>query len=391
MTYAQRVAHLEVEGAYATLARAQALEAQGRRIVHMEIGQPDFPTPENICAAGIQAIVEGKTRYNPPAGIRELRVAIAEHAGRQRGLTLDPAGVVVGPGSKPGLFFPTLALVEPGDEVIYPDPGFPTYEAMIRVAGGIPVPIPLVEENHFSFDLNVFDERISDKTRLIILNSPANPTGGVIPLADLQHIAEKAQKHDCWVLSDEIYSRLVYDDAQAHSIAEVDGMLARTIIADGFSKTYSMTGWRLGYTIAPPALAERIELLITHAAGCTATFTQYAGLEALTGPQDFVAGMRAEYRRRRDRLVALINAIPGLQAQTPQGAFYLFPNVKAFGLPSKVIAERLLEEAGVAVLAGTDFGPGGEGYLRLVYAVSMEAIEEGAERMARWFGAQRLG
>lgn len=387
MTYAHRVAHLEVEGAYATLARAQALEAQGRRIVHMEIGQPDFPTPENISTAAIQAIREGKTRYNPPAGLREFRERIAEHAGRQRGLTLDPAGVVVGPGSKPGLFFPTLALVEPGDEVIYPDPGFPTYEAMIRVAGGVPVPIPLVEENQFSFDLNVFDDRVSDKTRLIILNSPANPTGGVIPLADLEHIAEKALRHDCWVLSDEIYSRLVYDGQQAHSIAEVDGMLERTIIADGFSKTYSMTGWRLGYTIAPPALAERIELLITHAAGCTATFTQYAGLEALTGPQDFVEGMRAEYQRRRDRIAALINAIPGLRAQTPQGAFYLFPNIRAYGLPAKVVARRLLEEAGVAVLAGTDFGPGGEGYLRLVYAVSMEAIEEGAERMARWFTA----
>ncbi|MEZ0396118.1 MAG: pyridoxal phosphate-dependent aminotransferase [Anaerolineales bacterium] len=388
MIYAQRVAHLEVEGAYATLARAQALEAQGRRIVHMEIGQPDFPTPENICTAGIQAIAAGQTRYNPPAGIRELRAAIAEHAGRQRGLNLDPAWVVVGPGSKPGLFFPTLALVEPGDEVIYPDPGFPTYEAMIRVAGGIPVPIPLVEANNFSFDLNIFDERVSDKTRLIILNSPANPTGGVIPLDDLRHIAEQAQKHDCWVLSDEIYSRLVYDGLRAHSIAEVDGMLERTIIADGFSKTYSMTGWRLGYTIAPPALAERIELLITHAAGCTATFTQYAGLEALTGPQDFVEDMRAEYQRRRDRLVSLLNAIPGVRAQTPQGAFYLFPNVAACGLPSKVIAEQLLEEAGVAVLAGTDFGPGGEGYLRLVYAVSMEAIEEGAERIAAWFKAR---
>ncbi len=256
---------------------------------------------------------------------------------------------------------------------------------MIRVAGGIPVPIPLVEEHNFSFDLNIFDERVSDKTRLIILNSPANPTGGVIPFEDLPHIAEKAQKHDCWVLSDEIYSRLVYDGVRARSIAEVDGMLDRTIIADGFSKTYAMTGWRLGYTIAPPALAERIELLITHAAGCTATFTQYAGLEALTGPQDFVEAMRAEYQRRRDRITALINAIPGVQAQRPQGAFYLFPNIQAYGLASKVVAERLLEEAGVAVLAGTDFGPGGEGYLRLVYAVSMQAIEEGAEKMAEWF------
>jgi aspartate aminotransferase len=385
MTYARRVAHLEVEGAYATLARAQTLEAQGRRIVHMEIGQPDFPTPENIGAAAIQAIVEGKTRYNPPAGVREFRERIADQAGRQRGLKIDPACVVVGPGSKPGLFFPTLALVEPGDEVIYPDPGFPTYEAMIRVAGGIPVPIPLVEESSFSFDLDIFDARLSDRTRLIILNSPANPTGGVIPLADLEHIAEQAQKHDCWVLSDEVYSRLVYDGVRAASIAEVDGMLSRTIIADGFSKTYSMTGWRLGYTIAPPGLAERIELLITHAAGCTATFTQYAGIEALTGPQDFVEGMVAEYQRRRDRIVSLLNAIPGVHAETPQGAFYAFPNIKSYGLPSKVIAHRLLDEAGVAVLAGTDFGPGGEGYLRLVYAVSMEAIEEGLARMAAWF------
>jgi aspartate aminotransferase len=217
------------------------------------------------------------------------------------------------------------------------------------------------------------------------LNSPANPTGGVIPLADLEHIAEQAQKHDCWVLSDEVYSRLVYDGVRAASIAEVDGMLSRTIIADGFSKTYSMTGWRLGYTIAPPGLAERIELLITHAAGCTATFTQYAGIEALTGPQDFVEGMVAEYQRRRDRIVSLLNAIPGVHAETPQGAFYAFPNIKSYGLPSKVIAHRLLDEAGVAVLAGTDFGPGGEGYLRLVYAVSMEAIEEGLARMAAWF------
>jgi aspartate/methionine/tyrosine aminotransferase len=385
MTYAKRVAHLEVEGAYATLARAQALEAQGRRIVHMEIGQPDFPTPENVSAAGIQAIVDGKTRYNPPAGVGEFRDLIAEHAGKQRGLKIDPACVGVGPGSKPGLFFPTLALVEPGDEVIYPDPGFPTYEAMIRVAGGIPVPIPLLEENQFSFDLDVFDKRISDKTRLIVLNSPGNPTGGVIPFEDLQRIAAKAQQHDAYILSDEIYSRLVYDGVEARSIAEVDGMLERTIIADGFSKTYSMTGWRLGYTISPPGLAERIELLVTHSTGCTATFTQYAGIEALTGPQDFVDRMVAEYKRRRDRMVALVNAIPGVHAQTPQGAFYVFPNVKSYGMKSKVIAERLIDEAGVAILAGTDFGPGGEGYIRLVYSISMDAIEEGLEKVAAWF------
>ncbi len=301
------------------------------------------------------------------------------------GLKIDPAQVVVGCGSKPGLFFPTLALVEPGDEVLYPNPGFPTYEAMIRVAGGIPVPVPLLEENQFSFDLDVFDKKISDRTKLIVLNSPGNPTGGVIPYEDLKHIAEKARKHNCWVLSDEIYTQLVYDGAAAHSITEVDGMLERTVLVDGFSKTYSMTGWRLGYMITPVALAERLELLITHATGCTAAFTQYAGMEALTGPQDFVATMVTEYQERRDRMLELVNAIPGVHAQKPQGAFYVFPNVKSYGLSSKEIATRLIDEAGVAVLAGTDFGSGGEGYIRLVYAVSMEMIEEGVEKMGAWF------
>jgi aspartate/methionine/tyrosine aminotransferase len=383
--FTDRVTPLRPEGAYAVLARAQALEAQGKRIIHLEIGQPDFPTPAHVSAAGIQAIRDGKTKYNPPAGLAELRRRIAEYAGRQRGLDLEPERVIVTPGSKPGLFFPTLALVNPGDEVLYPDPGFPTYEAMIRVAGGIPVPVPLREENHFSFDLEAFDRLISPRTKIIILNSPANPTGGVIPLPDLEHIAARAQEYDCWVISDEIYARLVYNGEQVHSIAEVDGMLERTVIVDGFSKTYSMTGWRLGFTIAPPPLAERLELLLTHATGCTATFTQYAGLEALTGPQDFVEQMIAEYQRRRDRMLELVNAIPGIHAQKPQGAFYVFPNVKSYGLPSREIAARLIDEAGVAVLAGTDFGPGGEGYLRLVYAVSMDTIEEGLEKMARWF------
>jgi aspartate aminotransferase len=383
--FTDRVTSLEPEGAYAVLARAQALEAQGKKIVHLEIGQPDFPTPEHVSAAGIQAIVDGKTKYTPPAGIPKFRELIADYAGRQRGLDLDPARVVVGTGSKPGLFFPTLALVAPGDEVLYPDPGFPTYEAMIRVAGGTPVPVPLREENNFSFDLNAFDDLISDQTKLIVLNSPANPTGGIIPLDDLKHIAEKAQQHDCWVLSDEIYTRLVYDGAAAHSIAEVDGMLDRTVIVDGFSKTYSMTGWRLGYMIAPPALADRLELLITHATGCTAAFTQYAGMEALTGPQDFVSNMVCDYQRRRDRMLELVNAIPGVHAQKPQGAFYVFPNIKSYGLSSKEIAARLIDEAGVAILAGTDFGAGGEGYIRLVYAVAPDVIEEGLEKIAAWF------
>jgi aspartate aminotransferase len=380
-----RVLSLRTEGAYAVLAQAQALEAQGRKIVHFEIGQPDFPTPANVSEAGIDAIRAGKTKYTPPAGIPQFRKIIAEYAGRQRGLTINPAQVVVGGGSKPGLFLPTLALVSPGDEVLYPDPGFPTYEAMIRVAGGIPVPVALREENNFSFNLDMLDAKISNRTKLIVLNSPGNPSGGVIPLSDLEHIADQACKHNCWVLSDEIYTQLVYDNVTAHSIAEIDQMLERTVIVDGFSKTYSMTGWRLGYMIAPVALAERLELLITHASGCTAAFTQYAGMEALTGPQDFVNGMVTEYQNRRDLMLEMVNAIPGVHAQKPQGAFYIFPNVKAFGLSSKQIAFRLIDEAGVAVLAGTDFGMGGEGYIRLVYAVSMEMIEEGMEKISGWF------
>jgi aspartate/methionine/tyrosine aminotransferase len=383
--FTDRVTQLRPEGAYAVLAQAQALEAQGRKIVHLEIGQPDFPTPINVSEAGIAAIRLGKTKYTPPAGIPQFREIIADYAGRQRGLKIDAAQVVVGSGSKPGLFFPTLALVAPGDEVLYPNPGFPTYEAMILVAGGIPVPVSLREENQFSFDMDVFDAKISDRTKLIILNSPGNPTGGVIPLEDLKHIAEKASKHNCWVLSDEIYTQLVYDGITAHSIAEVDGMPERTVIVDGFSKTYSMTGWRLGYMIAPVVLAERLELLITHATGCTATFTQFAGMEALTGPQNFVTEMVTEYQHRRDRMLELVNAIPGVHVQKPQGAFYVFPNVKSYGLSSKEIATRLIDEAGVAVLAGTDFGAGGEGYIRLVYAVSMEMIEEGMEKISEWF------
>ena len=383
--FTDRVSSLQPEGAYAVLARAQALEAGGKKIIHFEIGQPDLPTPANVSEAGITAIRNGRTKYTPPAGIPKFREIIAEYAGRQRGLKISPDQVVVAGGSKPGLFFPTMALVAPGDEVLYPDPGFPTYEAMIIAAGGVPVPVPLREENQFSFDLDIFDARISDRTKLIVLNSPGNPTGGVIPIGDLTHIAEKARKHDCWILSDEIYSQLVYDGLTAHSVAEAEGMLERTVIVDGFSKTYSMTGWRLGYMIMPVALAERVEMLLTHAAGCTANFTQYAGMEALTGPQDFVVEMAREYQRRRDRMLELVNAIPGIHAIKPQGAFYLFPNIKSYGIRSMEIATRLIDEAGVAVLAGTDFGSGGEGYLRLVYAVSMETIEEGVERIAAWF------
>jgi aspartate aminotransferase len=383
--FTDRVTFLQAEGAYAVLEHAQALEAQGHRILHLEIGQPDFPTFANISQAGMDAIEKGQTRYTSPGGMPALRTAIAASISRRLGLDIGPERILVGPGAKPGLFFPTLALVNPGDEVLFPDPGFPTYAAMIRVAGGIPVPIPLKEENQFSFDLPAFDASISDRTRLIVLNSPANPTGGVIPLADLGHIAEKAREHGAWVMSDEIYAHLAYDGLPVPSIATLPNMLEHTIIVDGFSKTYSMTGWRLGFMVMPEALAERVELLLTHSIGCTPAFTQVAGVEALTGPQEQVREHVAEYQRRRDFFVAGLNAIPGVSCQVPQGAFYVFPNVKSFGLTSKVIAARLLNEAGVAVLAGADFGPGGEGYLRLCYATSMEVLQESLEKMAAWF------
>src|SRR3990172_3891832 len=260
--FAHRVTHLKEEGAYAVLARAQELEAKGRDIIHLEIGQPDVPTFPHISQRGSEAIGAGQTRYNPPMGVPELRQAISVDAGTRRGINIHPEQVVIGPGAKPGLFFPTLALVEPGDEVLYPDPGFPTYPAMIAIAGGVPVPVPLREEKRFSFDLETFDRRLTDRTRLIILNSPANPTGGVIPLPDLEPIASAAMAHNCWVISDEIYARLAYDGQQVPSIASLLGMAERTVIVDGFSKTYAMTGWRLGSAIIPEALAERVGLLL---------------------------------------------------------------------------------------------------------------------------------
>lgn len=391
MEFSERVMKLAPEGAYYMLGRAQALEAAGRQIIHLEIGQPDAPTYEHIVQSGVRAIQEGQTRYTPSAGIMSLRQAIAEDAGQRRDMRITPEQVVVGPGAKPALFFPTLALVRPGEAVIYPDPGFPTYKAMIEVAGGLPVAVPLREEEDFSFDLQAFDRLVEEqlrqgrKVRLIILNSPGNPTGGVMPLAALEHIAEAAQKQDMWVLSDEIYARLVYG-APAPSIAALPGMAERTIICDGFSKTYAMTGWRLGYGIMPQALAERVELLLTHSVGCTASFTQIAGLEAIQGPQAPVEAVVAEYRRRRDALVAGLNAMPGVRCRTPQGAFYVFPNISAFGRGSDWLADYLLEQAGVAVLSGTSFGNNGEGYLRLCFANSLENIQLALERMGAALG-----
>lgn len=378
--FAPRVMGLKAEGAYEILSRAQELERKGQQIIHLEIGEPDQATFENVRQAGVEAIEGGQTRYTPSAGSRELREAIAEDASRRRGISVDPNQVVVSPGAKPNLFFPVLALVQTGDEVIYPDPGFPTYRAMIEVAGGVPVPVPLLEERSFSFDLEALKERVSSRTKLIVINSPGNPTGGVMHLADLDVVAHIAREHDCWVLSDEIYTRIVYDD-EATSIASIDGMRERTIIMDGFSKTYCMTGWRLGFGIMPEVLARRVSLLLTHSVGCTAQFTQIAGIEALRGPQDQVSYMVEQYKNRRDVIVQGLRDLPGVTCLLPQGAFYAFPNISALRTSSEALAELLLEEAGVALLPGTAFGTNGEGYLRISYANSQENLEEALRRM----------
>ena len=381
MSFSERIEHLRPEGAYAVLARAQALEAQGRDIVHLEIGQPDFETYPHVALAGIRAISAGKTRYNPPSGIPALRQALAEEAGRQRGMQFTQEQVVVAPGTKPLILLPMLALLEPGDEVLYPDPGFPSYAAAIGLAGGRPVPVPLVEERGYDLDLGALEAAVTDRTRLLLLNSPSNPTGGVHPAETLVRVAEIALHHNLWVLSDEIYGGLVYE-GEAPSIAALPGMAQRTIIADGFSKTYAMTGWRLGYGIMPLSLAQKLDLLLTHSVGCTATFTQFAGLEAVLGPQDQVQAVVAKFQRRRDLIVAGLNAIPGVRCPVPRGAFYVFPNIQSFGRSSAELADYLLEEAGVAVLPGTAFGSNGEGYLRLSYANSEERIARALERLA---------
>jgi aspartate aminotransferase len=373
---ADRIQHLEPEGAYQVLARAQQLESTGREIIHLEIGQPDFQTFPNIGLSGIRAIVNGQTRYSPSAGIPDLKDEIARYTASRVGVKYSADEVVVGPGAKPLLFFPMMALLEPGDEVIYPDPGFPSYRAIIQTMGATPVPIPLKEETGFSFNMDLFQKKVNANTRLVIINSPSNPTGGIVPESDLTKISKAAKKFDFWVLSDEIYTRLVYTDEPVVSIASLSGMRQRTIIMDGFSKTYAMTGWRLGFGVMPMDLAEKVGLLMTHSVGCTATFTQIAGVEALSGPQEYVEDVRRVFQKRRDVIVQRLNEIPGITCQNPLGAFYVFPNIKSFGRTSGEIADYLLNESGVAVLPGTSFGDFGEGYLRLCYANSIENIEK---------------
>jgi len=377
---ASRMRRLGTETAFEVLVRAQALEAQGRDVVHLEIGEPDFDTPENIVKAGADALKDGWTHYGPAAGLPDLKEAIATYINRSRGTSFDASQVVVTPGGKPIMFFVILALLEQGDEAIYPDPGFPIYRSMIDFSGAKAVPSPLREENQFRLDVDELASLINDKTKLLIINSPANPTGGVLERADLEAIAELAVKHDVTVLSDEIYSELLYEGEHI-SIATMPGMADRTIILDGFSKTYAMTGWRLGYGVFPRDLVAPISRLMVNSVSCTSMAVQRAGLEALTGPQDKVVEFREAFRRRRDLIVSGLNAIPGVSALEPKGAFYAFPNITGTGKSSREFADLLLEEYGVAALAGTSFGDAGEGYLRLSYATSEDNIQKALDRI----------
>jgi aspartate/methionine/tyrosine aminotransferase len=374
------LARLGTETAFEVLARARALEEQGRRVIHLEIGEPDFTTPRFIVEAGAQALLDGHTHYCPAPGLPVLREACAAHLSHHRGLPIVPGRVLIAPGAKPFLFFGVLATCDPGDEVIYPNPGFPIYESVIRWVGATPVPLPLHEEAGFAFGAQDLADRLTPRTRLVILNSPANPTGGIVPRELNIDIATVLAKHDCWILSDEVYSELLYD-GEHDTIASHEDLLDRTILLDGFSKTFAMTGWRLGYAALPPELVEPVTRLIINSVSCTAPAVQIAGVAALTGPRDEVQAMQAEFRRRRDAIVAGLNELPGVSCVMPEGAFYAFPNISGTGLRARELADRLLSEAGVAVLAGTAFGEYGEGYLRLSYANSLENIEEALAAM----------
>lgn len=387
MKLASRMDRILIETAFEVLVKARALEAQGRSVIHLEIGEPDFDTPPHIVEAGQRAIKDGWTHYGPTQGYPDFREVLARHVGESRGIKVGPEHVCVVPGGKPIIFFPILALIEEGDEVIYPNPGFPIYESMIQFAGGIPVPIPLVEERSFSFDLDVLRSKITAKTKLLILNSPQNPTGGVIPREDIAAIADIVRDRDMMVLSDEIYSRISYD-GEPLSIASCAGMQKKTIILDGFSKIYAMTGWRMGYGVMPEWLVDAVNKLMVNSNSCTASFTQRAGIAAITGPQDAPERMVSEFRIRRDAFVAGLNTLPGFRCRTPEGAFYAFPNIRETGFSSRELADRLLNEAGVAALSGTAFGEHGEGYLRFSYANSLPNLMEAVRRIGEWLKAQ---
>jgi len=380
---AGRMSRLGTETAFEVLAKARALEAKGRTIIHLEIGEPDFDTPTNIVEAAVDALHNGWTHYGPSAGLPELRETVAEYVSRTRGVPIKPEEVVIVPGAKPIIFFTILALVEKEDEVIYPNPGFPIYESMINFVGAKAVPIQLHEQNDFRLDVNELAGLITDRTRLIVINSPQNPTGGVMTEQDIRDLASAIGERDITVFADEIYSRLIFE-GEHHSIYSLPGWRERTVLLDGFSKTYAMTGWRLGYGVMRADLAQHFSRLMTNANSCTASFTQVAGIEALRGDQGSVDKMREEFRRRRDFFVAGLNRIKGFSCRMPKGAFYVFPNITGTGWKSKRLADALLEEAGIACLAGTSFGAYGEGYLRLSVANSIENLEKALNQIDEW-------
>jgi len=382
MNFADRMSRLGTETAFEVLVKARALEAEGHDVVHLEIGEPDFDTPGHIIDAGRKALADGFTHYGPSAGMPDLRGAIAEYIGSTRDIAVDPDQVVVTPGAKPIMLFTMLALAQEGDEVIYPNPGFPIYESVIRFVGAKPVPAPLIEDLDFSLDVNRLRDSINDRTKLIILNSPQNPTGGIIPGPDLRAIAELAVEHQIPVLTDEVYSQMIYDGAFA-SVTSYDGMQDLSIILEGLSKTYAMTGWRIGYGVMPKEMAAHVTRLMTNSNSCTASFTQVASIAALTGPQDESEAMMAEFKSRRDMFIAGLNDIPGISCRMPAGAFYAFPNISQLGKTSKEVADTLLYEAHVASLAGPDFGEYGEGYVRFSYANSKENLQKALERIRK--------
>ena len=381
---AERVERLQGESAFAILSKANELEAKGMNVIHLEIGQPDFKTPENIIDAAKEAMSDGYTGYGPTLGYNELREAVADYVKEYKNIDATKDNVVIVPGGKPTMFFTMLTLVEPGDEVIYPNPGFPIYESCIKFARGIPVPMPLTADNDFRPDVEKLKSLITPKTKLIIINNPGNPTGGIFEKEDILAIADILKdRPDIFVLSDEIYDRLMYD-GETISIASIPEMRDRTLVLDGFSKTYAMTGWRIGYCVANVDIIKKFEMIMVNSVSCTCSFTQMAAVEALKGPQDSVVEMKNKFKERRDWLVNALNEIDGVECCIPRGAFYAFPDISSFGLSSKEFADRLLEEEGIALAWGTSFGEYGEGHIRISYATSLENLKEAVERLKRF-------
>ena len=379
---ANRQKLLGTETAFETLARAKKLEAEGKNIIHLEIGEPDFDTPDNIKQAAKKALDDGYTHYGPSSGQMELRQAIANHQSSRQGYDISPENVIVTPGAKPIMFYTVMALINPGDEAIYPNPGFPIYESMINYVGGVAKPMRLTEETNFNVDIKELESLISDRTRLIIVNSPNNPCGSVIPDDDLKRISNVADAHDIIVLSDEIYKDMYYDNIEHCSITKFGQTKTRTVILDGFSKSFAMTGWRLGYGVFPDFMINDVSKLVTNSVSCTSVFTQIAGIEALEGPQDFVSNMMKEFTKRREIVVDGLNSLKGIKCSIPKGAFYAFPNIKNTGMTSKQFADKALYDCGVALLPGTSFGEFGEGFIRISFANSIDNIQDGIKRLS---------